>query len=161
MSVEALSWAFQQDVTPAAKKLVLIALANRADEDGFCYPGYKRLSSQCSMARSTVILHVKALEEQGLITIYSQTRENGSDTSNLYKLSLNGVGSEIRTPPGPRFGPPGSEIQTPIYEHNIHTHSQPLTRQSFLREIDQERINGRFSAQTDNESLIAIEAGNA
>lgn len=160
MSVEALSWAFQQEVTPAAKKLVLIALANRADEEGYCYPGYKRLAVQCSMARSTVIQHVKALEREGLISISSQQRENGSDTSNLYKLALNGVGSEIRTPPGMKSGPRGSEVRTPIYEHNIQNKKTALTREEFLREIDGQRVAGRFNAYTADESIIAIEAGN-
>lgn len=160
MSVEALSWAFQQEVTPAAKKLVLIALANRADEEGYCYPGYKKLASQCSMARSTVILHVKALEKEGFIEISSQQRENGSDTSNLYRLGLNRVGSEIRTPPGPKLTPPGSEIRTPIYEHNLQNKKTALTRSDFLREIDVARLAGRFQAYTQDESVIAVEAEN-
>lgn len=161
MSVEALSWAFQQEVTPAAKKLVLIALANRADEEGYCYPGYRRLAAQCSISRQSVITHVKALEDEGFIVICPQTRENGSDTSNLYRICLEGVGSKVLTPPGQKFVPPGSKSQTPIYEHNIQNKKTALTRSDFLREIDQARIDGRFTAQTDNESLIAIEAGSA
>lgn len=160
MSVEALSWAFQQEITPAAKKLVLIALANRADEDGYCFPGYNRLASQCSMARRTVIYHINSLLNDGIIEKQSRSRDNGSDTSNLYRI-MAGVGCKSRTPPGANFAPPECKPCTPIYEHlnNTHTHNA-LTRSDFLREIDKERIAGRFVAITDNEGIIGIEADN-
>lgn len=158
MSVEALSWAFQQDVTPAAKKLVLIALANRADEDGYCFPGYEKLALQCSIDRRSVIRHVKDLQEQGFITVSSRTRENGSDTSNLYKLALKGwgdrlspLGCQIVTPEGDRLSPPYTN-------NNIqHTHTA-LTRSDFLREIEKARTEGRFKSQTENEIIITAEA---
>lgn len=160
MSVEALSWAFQQDIKPAAKKLVLLALANRADEDGFCFPGYKRLAEQCSLSRRAVIDHISSLIEDGVIEKDARTRENGSDTSNLYKLAY-GVGCKSRTPPGANPAPPECKPCTPIYEHiNNKQKNSALTREEFLREIDRQRIEGRFNAYTDSEVIIGTEAGN-
>lgn len=159
MSVEALSWAFQQDVTPAARKLVLLALANRADENGCCYPGYKKLAAQCSMARSTVIAHVKALQASGLLLKTGQKRGDGTDTSNLYRLALGG-GSEIRTL--------GSETRTgrvqssdPNYTNSLNNKKKALPRPDFLREIDAGRLAGRFSEWphlTESEIVQAADA---
>lgn len=160
MSVEALSWAFQQDVQPAAKKLVLLALANRADEDGCCYPGYNRLASQCSLDRRTVIRQIDALIEDGLILKKDRVRENGSTTSNMYQIMLKG-GCQDATPPGVRMPPPGCQDATPIYEHLYNKQkNSPLSREEFLREIDRERIAGRFENFNAPESVINIEAGN-
>lgn len=160
MSVEALSWAFQQDVIPAAKKLVLIALANRADEDGYCFPGYKKLAENCSMDRRTVIRHVKDLELDGLIEITSRQREDGADTSNLYRLCLK-RGEGVKLPPSSDSLPPrGCQTATPNIRTVYTTHTQPATRDEFLREIDRQRTEGRFKALTESETIIATEAGN-
>lgn len=143
MSVEALSWAFQQDVTPAAKKLVLLALANRADENGCCYPGYKKLAAQCTLSRASVITHIKALEADGLLVKTSQQRDNGTDTSNRYRLTLGGgsksytLGSKSRT----------GRVQDldPNYTNSLNNKKRPLTRDEFLREIDGARLAGSFA----------------
>lgn len=160
MSVEALSWAFQQDIRPAAKKLVLLALSNRADEDGFCYPGYKRLASQCSLDRVTVIRQIEALIEDGIILKKDRVRENGSTTSNMYQILLTG-GLQDATPPGCRMPPPGLQDATPIYEQLNKNKKTALTRSDFLREIDKGWIEGEFGTfpwLTESEIKLQAEA---
>lgn len=42
MSIDATRWAWTQQITPS-QKIVLLSLADRAGEDGYCYPSMARL----------------------------------------------------------------------------------------------------------------------
>lgn len=53
---------------PHVEKLVLLALADNANDDGDCYPSITTLTGKCSMHRATVIRSIAALEEGGHIT---------------------------------------------------------------------------------------------
>ena len=68
MSNAALTWAWGiENISPAAK-LVLIRLADRANEDAKCWPSISGLADECGLDRSTVIRAVKSLEEHKLIS---------------------------------------------------------------------------------------------
>lgn len=168
MSSKALNWAFAQNITPAAMKLVLIAMADGADEYGVYWSGYTTLSKKASLDRSTIIRHVKALADAGLIRKVRRWKNNGEDRSNLYHLNIGeGVAddhplvADCHYPPSGRLPPPGGKLPRPEPSLETKTKKTALSRPDFLREIDQERLNGRFTAYTSDESLISIEAGNA
>ena len=84
-----MTWAFEQQVDPHAK-LVLLALANRANhETGLCYPGQELIGVECSMSSRTVRRHLKTLEERGLITRRARMLPEGRGrTSDEYRLSF-------------------------------------------------------------------------
>lgn len=86
MSVHALTWAWEQDITPSGAKFVLIALADHADEHGYCYPGQKRLARFTSMSDRTVRGHLAALEEMGVIRRRVRRAATGERTSDGYFL---------------------------------------------------------------------------
>lgn len=69
MSYQALSWAFKQDISPSTAKFVLVALANYADDDGYCFPGQKRLAEDTCQSERSVRSHLASLERRGLIPI--------------------------------------------------------------------------------------------
>src|SRR5699024_12525753 len=75
MSISALNWAFEQDL-PHAEKSVLVALAHRADKDGYCYPGKKALASMTGASESTVRRTIKSLEAKGRISREDRGRKN-------------------------------------------------------------------------------------
>src|SRR5690625_2355349 len=87
MSISALNWAFVQDL-PHAEKSVLVALAHRADKNGYCYPGQKALASMTGASESTVRRAIKSLEGKGLISREDRRRKNGSRTSTGYNLPV-------------------------------------------------------------------------
>lgn len=66
-------------------KLVLIALADRANDDGTCYPSLDTLAQDCETSISTVQRKLKFLEKLGLIQKINRTKD-GMKTSNLYRL---------------------------------------------------------------------------
>jgi DNA-binding transcriptional ArsR family regulator len=88
MSVQAMTWAFEQDVEPNAK-LVLLALANRTNhETGVCYPGQALLGRECSMSDRTIRRHLNTLEERGLIERRARMLPEGRGrTSDEYRLA--------------------------------------------------------------------------
>ena len=67
MSIDATRWAWRQQVSRSADKLVLLSLADRADENHRAFPSVERLSQDTCCDRKTIIRAVARLEESGLI----------------------------------------------------------------------------------------------
>lgn len=88
MSVEAMSIVWAMTVKPSARKLVLLALANYADEAGTCYPGQTRLAEMTGQSVRSVRDHLVALEDAEIIEREERRRDDGSRTSDRYRLNL-------------------------------------------------------------------------
>lgn len=82
MSIQAIAWAFAQAIPPSAK-LVLLALADHADSDGHCWPGFERLAEMTGLHRATIVRCLDKLEEHELIA-----RVRRPNKSNTYRLSV-------------------------------------------------------------------------
>ena len=67
MSLEAMKWAYEQDIKPQSVKFTLVTLCNYANEDGISYPSWKTLEKMLSASRKTVYNSLKKLEELGYI----------------------------------------------------------------------------------------------
>lgn len=90
MSIEAQNWAWgQKNLTPS-QKLVLIAIADYANEDHACFPRQRSLAEKTGIARETCLRALTSLEDRGLITSKVQTRADGSNTSKFYRLNVDG-----------------------------------------------------------------------
>jgi len=88
MSIKAVSWALEQDVSDPIAKLVLIGLADRYnDERGIAWPAIKWLAIAGSCSDRTVTRKLSKLEELGLISI----NRRFNDTS-TYGISAMGGG---------------------------------------------------------------------
>jgi helix-turn-helix protein len=92
MSVAASTWAWGQRLR-GNRKLVLLALADVADDGGACYPGQGSLAAKCGLSRRRLRDHLAALEAGGYIARQRRHRANGSRTSDLYRLDLADVSS--------------------------------------------------------------------
>ena len=80
MSLEAITWAFRQSLTPS-EKLVLLTLADYADDENKCWPKQETLSTRTGLTRPTIALKMKSLENAGLLT--RQKRQYSSDMTFL------------------------------------------------------------------------------
>lgn len=92
MSVKAISWAFDQPLDPS-RKIVLLALADFADDGGRCWPSLDRIAVKCTMSRSTVQRAIADLERFKLLS-HEQARDTSSNHQrpNRYTLALCAVG---------------------------------------------------------------------
>lgn len=86
MSISALNWAFEQGVTPAGRKFVLVALANYASEDGYCYPSQATLQAMTGQGERAVRDHLAALEALGLIRRERRGDDGGHRSTDGYTL---------------------------------------------------------------------------
>ena len=68
MSIWAVNWALHAEVPNATHKLVLIALANFADDQDQAWPHVDTLAELASTSRRTVFRALEALEADGLIS---------------------------------------------------------------------------------------------
>jgi hypothetical protein len=87
MSIRAMNWAWQVLLPPTAK-LVLLALADIADDAGSCWPSQNVIAAKCSITSRTVQRIIVTLQGQGLLVIEPRYRADGSRSSNRYRLSL-------------------------------------------------------------------------
>ncbi len=94
MSIAAINWALNVviDVT-STQKAVLIALADRADEDGYCYPSYEDITRRSCVSRKTLITALKVLEEKELIT-----RHRRYSQSTIYRVNITPIDRSKMTP---------------------------------------------------------------
>lgn len=88
MSVQAITAAFAYEAPSSNAKLVLLALANYADEDGICYPSVKRLVAMTGLSERAVRYALQALVDGGAIDREQRRRENGTRTSDEYRLHI-------------------------------------------------------------------------
>lgn len=88
MSVQAITWALETDLGQNyAAKVLLLALANYADEHNSCFPGREKISAETGLSLRTISRHVQGLIELGLLQV--ERRYKGKTrTSDRYILCL-------------------------------------------------------------------------
>jgi Helix-turn-helix domain len=69
MSWQATTWAMNQKVGNAGRKLLLLALANYADEKGFCWPSQGRLAVDTEASLDTIQRQTRKLVAEGFVSI--------------------------------------------------------------------------------------------
>lgn len=90
MSLECLNQALKINGLTPTKKLILVILANYADEKGSCYPSYKHLAKIIGLNTTKTIQNaIKEFENLGYLKIEHRKLDNGGYTSNRYHLTLN------------------------------------------------------------------------
>lgn len=81
-----MAWAVKQETKSPVSKLVLLMVANYADEKGESYPSQEHLAKLCQCTRVSVNRHIKELEKQGFLSI--RKTKNGMFGYNTYKLNI-------------------------------------------------------------------------
>lgn len=90
MSMMLMVKAMNTKVGNPLRKLVLIKLADNANDQGECWPSHQHVADQCEISKTSVRNHIKKLEEMGLLRIEHRDGPKGN-TSNLYHLTLQGM----------------------------------------------------------------------
>ena len=100
-----MNWAWRQVLTPTLK-LVLMALADAADDQGICWPSVSTLAKKCTVSKRTVQRSLRVLIGSGLLIAEPRRRRDGSSTSNRYRLLIAG-GDNLSPPRAAGDTPPG------------------------------------------------------
>ncbi|MGL5219606.1 MAG: conserved phage C-terminal domain-containing protein [Plesiomonas shigelloides] len=110
MSFKFIAKIWEMELLPPLKKLVLLKLADNANDDGECYPSYPHIAKFCGISRQTAIDHVAALVADNLIIKTDRFIDTGRQTSNLYILNAEKLtnGSNGLTGEGQNIGRGGS-----------------------------------------------------
>jgi len=87
MSHAVSNWAWKQKL-PAKEKLVLVKLADSANDDGCCWPSLRTLEPHLGMSRATVGRIVNRLADNGLLRIEQKAAKQGSRRHNYYHLAV-------------------------------------------------------------------------
>lgn len=98
------------------RKLVLIKLADNANDNGECWPSYQHIADHCECSKSAVKEHISALIKLGLMTKENRVGVNNGkgNTSNVYRLHLTSTPVPPEsTPPVPPKSTGGSPKSTP------------------------------------------------
>jgi len=72
----------------SAQRLVLLALADHASDDGECWPGIRGVAAKTGLSRRGVQLALGALKRSGFVAVESRHRSDGGQTSNRFRLTL-------------------------------------------------------------------------
>lgn len=75
--------AIAQQYTRSPRKLVLIKLADNSSDVGECWPSYQHIADQCEISRRSVVTHIEALCEAGLLKKDSRMGPQGKRLINM------------------------------------------------------------------------------
>ena len=117
-------------------KLVLLALADNANDQGECYPSLTNIATRCEMHRTTVVRSIQALEAAGHVsrtvrmgrnTVY-QVRPSQAATSSTERLVADSYQSQGATNPSQAATSP-SPLINPSPSENRHKPSKGKRRE--------------------------------
>lgn len=94
MGSEAMTAVWEHAECTPGQRTVMLALAERADEHGICWPGITKLVEKTKLSRRGVQYALRALEKSGQLERV-QDEEGGRGITPLYWLKLPGLDGEI------------------------------------------------------------------
>jgi Helix-turn-helix domain len=147
VSFTAMAWASKQKVKSANQKLVLLMLANYADDEDKCWPSKKTLSEVCCMSKTAICTSILKLEEAGFLKV-----EKREGTSSIIRLHT-GVRQEDRGCPSDVQGV--SATRTGGVRHadtnlSYTLSREPITKPSILVDADFEAFWAAYPKRPGN-----------
>ena len=136
------------------RKLVLIALANRTDEDCRCWPSQERLAGECGISVRALSDHLKALEDDGFITRETQHLGRGNGSRTAYTLQL----QALKNAPekiAPAEIAPAISVECTGSRPRVTNHQEPSINNKGCARAD--RVNPRQGAVLPDDWLLPDE----
>jgi len=87
MSVQAITWALDYAAGSVTEKVILLVLANYANEYGISWPSQKTLADQTALGERTVRRVLADMDVRGVIRHIPRRRSNGSRQSDMILLT--------------------------------------------------------------------------
>lgn len=154
MSMRLMVQAMNCEVGNPARKLVLLKLADNANDDGVCFPSYQYIADKCEMSKRSAISHIDDLIKMGFVTKKARKNKDGSST-NLYLLHLT-KGSENSALGGEKFALGsensalgGSENSAPITSHSFNLSINRISDDEISANAEHSEVGGADKPHTD------------
>ncbi|UOO77949.1 helix-turn-helix domain-containing protein [Neisseria sp. Dent CA1/247] len=107
MSMTLTAKAMQLKVGSPVRKLILLKLADQANDKGECWPSYDTIAEAAECTRRAVMDNINTLQKMGFLQVAKRQKSNGENMTNIYHLTLdNGNYSDKK---GSESGSLGSE----------------------------------------------------
>lgn len=90
MSRHATDWAWETDPGSSSLKLILLSMADRADEYNLCYPSIERLVKDTCLNKKTVQAGLISLMKMGLISDTGERKERQKECGFSLNITKNG-----------------------------------------------------------------------
>ncbi|HHF6209900.1 TPA: helix-turn-helix domain-containing protein [Haemophilus influenzae] len=119
MSMRLMVQAMNCEVGNPARKLVLLKLADNANDDGICFPSYQYIADKCEMSKRSAISHIDDLIKMGFVTKKARKNKDGS-SANLYLLHLEQGSEKSALGGSEKSALGGSEKSAPITSHSFN-----------------------------------------
>jgi biotin operon repressor len=139
MSFTAMAWASKQKVKTSTQKLVLLMLANYADDEDKCWPSKQTLADMCCMSKAAICSNISKLQEAGFLKV-----DKREGTSSIIRLNMGVHHEDSGCPPSGQ----GVSIRKTGGVHHVDTN---LSMNQSNETINEEYI----SAQSDFDEFWA------
>ncbi|MGM0512967.1 MAG: helix-turn-helix domain-containing protein [Pseudomonadota bacterium] len=132
MSMNLMAQAMSIKVGNPLRKLVLIKLADNANDQGECWPSVPYIAEQCEVSERSVQNHIQQLVKDGFVRVEIRKAENGLNRSNIYHITLKRGGAnaapygEFPAPPGANAAPVDGAGAAPRTSHSLEPVIEPI-----------------------------------
>lgn len=110
MSIRIMSAIFESTRLAPTERLIMLALADHADDDGRCYPSIARLCQRTGLKERAIQGNIKKLAEQGYLTLIAG---GGRGNANLFIIHTNPASAAGNAGDKPRTRNTVSDDKTP------------------------------------------------
>ena len=86
MSIRLISAVFDNRNLGPTERLIMLALADHADDSGRCYPSVQRIAQRTGLSLRAVQINIRKLEAQGFVRVVTSGRRG---RANDYFINLN------------------------------------------------------------------------
>ena len=146
MSMRLMVEVFHTEVGDPMHKLVLLKLADNANDNGECYPSYHHIAKECEISKRTAMRAVDSLCEKGLLIKQPRYLIGGKEqTSNFYVIVLPSLHGSVTVTPGVvTQSHRGSDTESPGVVSQSHPNQSYITskeniKNNTLRVLEKDR----------------------
>ena len=89
-----MSEVFERSKTQGNARLVLLSLADSCNDDASCWPSIRKIAEKANICEPITKKYLNALIEIGVVTRDEREDQFGRQTSNLYTIIVDKIGSD-------------------------------------------------------------------
>jgi DNA-binding transcriptional ArsR family regulator len=150
MSMELMVKAMKVKVGNPLRKLVLLKLADNASDHGECWPSYQHIADQCEISKRSVMNHIDALCECGLVKKELRPGPKGN-SSNVYRLDFSSAGDSLGRSANRSLPSAGDSPHSAGDSPGGSAGAAPRISHSF-EPVNESVIEPKYNGSSDNDS---------